>query len=163
MYGKCGELIRKTSAWTRIQSQSIDSPQKVRFWQSFPFHASLKYVSTDERTYRQSPQTAFPISRESPRLRRFTRYRDTYYRKFERTYRDSKESLSIPACARARGDITRSWRILAWLMDIRTYLKDWKFNASNSVKVSLWERRVIIDFSAWLSSREVRYFKPSRR
>lgn len=74
--------------------------------------------------YRQSPRTAFPISRESPHLWRFTsrRHPFTYYRKFEGTCRGSKESVSI----RARRNIARSCRILAWLMDTHL-LKNWKF------------------------------------
>lgn len=66
-------------------------------WWSFSFHASLnmRRQLRGERTYHRSPRTAFPISHESPCLQRFTCYRDTYYRKFERTCRDSKESLSV--------------------------------------------------------------------
>lgn len=52
------------------------------------------------------------------------------------------------ACARTRG----YYAIVAYLGMTYGYipLKDWKF-ASNPVKVSLWERRVIIDFSAGYS------------
>lgn len=91
------------------RSRSIDAPWRTARLTVSSFHPSLKYASaaTAARMHHQSPRTAFPISRESPRLRRFTCHRDTYYRKFERTCRGSKESLSIRSLA--RGNIAGPW------------------------------------------------------
>lgn len=61
----------------------------------------------------------FQFPTNHPCLQRFTCRRDTYYRKFERTCRDSKESVVRPCTSVcARENIARSRCILAWLMDI---------------------------------------------